>query len=228
MQLNNVIYKMLIENTGIAAMDSGGENGRQWQRNSNKKIKDFENAPECTLNIDDDWLDITISTYHHLNKTLELDSYCDSFNKLACSDWDGEYYGTSAKQCAWLEKHGFTESKRGAFNTYNWDSNLSQVLQGTFLTLDGIDEYVLLQVHGGADVRGGYTNAKLFKTTDYFLMEYASFTLNDDHYLDISGSDISIYNHDTGDSTYITSSDLSDIKALVKDKTEFTGWLIGG
>jgi hypothetical protein len=59
-------------------------------------------------------------------------------------------------------------------------------------------------------------------------MEYASFTLNDEHYLDINGSDISIYNHDTGDSTYITSSDLSDIRALVKDKTEFTGWLIGG
>jgi hypothetical protein len=228
MQLNNIIYKMLIENTGIHPLDSGRDNGRQWQRNANKTIKDFENAPEATLNIDDDWLDITLSTYHHLNKTLETDSYCDAFNKLKCNEWNGDYYGTSASQCDWLENHGFTESKRGAFNTYNWDSNLSQVLQGTFLTLDGIDEYVLLQVHGGADVRGGYTDAKLFKTTDYFLMEYASFTLNDEHYLDINGSDISIYNHETGDSNYINGNDLSDIKALVKDKTEFTGCLIGG
>lgn len=228
MQLNNLIYKMLIENTGIAAMDSGGENGRCWQRNAGKQLKDFENMPEATLDINDDWLDITFSTYHHLNKTLELDSYCEAFNKLACDDWEGEYYGTSAKQCAWLDRKGFTASRRGEFNTYNWDSNLSQVLQGSFLTLDGIDEYVLLQVHGGADVRGGYTNAKLFKTTDYFLSEYASFNLDDNHYLDVSHGDISIYNQETGDSNYISCNDLSDIRALVKDKTEFTGFLIGG
>jgi hypothetical protein len=34
-------------------------------------------------------------------------------------------------------------------------------LQGTFIDIDD-EKYVLLQIHGGADVRGGYTTSKLF------------------------------------------------------------------
>ena len=47
--------------------------------------------------------------------------------------------------------------------------SLAKFLQGTDLELNGgsmcIDggNYVLIQVHGGADVRGGYTDAKLFQ-----------------------------------------------------------------
>jgi len=32
-----VIYKMLTENTGVHMCDSGGENGRHWQRNQKNK-----------------------------------------------------------------------------------------------------------------------------------------------------------------------------------------------
>jgi len=31
----------------------------------------------------------------------------------------------------------------------------------------GEESYVLLQIHNGADARGGYTDAKLFKVNDY-------------------------------------------------------------
>jgi hypothetical protein len=51
------------------------------------------------------------------------------------------------------------------FNTYNGDSDLSQILQGSWLTIND-EPYLLLQVHGGCDARGGYTNAKLFKTME--------------------------------------------------------------
>ena len=62
------------------------------------------------------------------------------------------------------------------WNTYNGDSDLSQILQGATILID--DEYYwLIQIHGGADARGGYTNAKLFKGGDYcegMINEYLS------------------------------------------------------
>ena len=43
-------------------------------------------------------------------------------------------------------------------------------MQGNELTLEGEygeEKYLLLQIHGGADVRGGYTDARLFKLADH-------------------------------------------------------------
>ena len=47
-------------------------------------------------------------------------------------------------------------------NSFNWDSDLSQDIQYQFLYIDNAC-YVLIQIHNGADARGGYTSAKLFK-----------------------------------------------------------------
>ena len=63
------------------------------------------------------------------------------------------------------------------FNTYNGDSDLSQILQGAWLEDADGDTYLLLQIHGGCDARGGYTDAKLFKPQDEglihsYLQEY--------------------------------------------------------
>ena len=40
-QTSKVIYKMLTESTGKHFLDSGGENGRNWQRNQKKSFKDL-------------------------------------------------------------------------------------------------------------------------------------------------------------------------------------------
>ena len=40
------------------------------------------------------------------------------------------------------------------------------MIQGHNLELEG-EHYVLIQIHNGADVRGGYTDAKLFRLNDY-------------------------------------------------------------
>jgi len=56
-------------------------------------------------------------------------------------------------------------------NTYNYENLLSQVLQ--FILLEGKDDtYIILQVHGGCDVRGGYTKPRVFRVIDedYFWM----------------------------------------------------------
>src|SRR5690606_21387600 len=92
------------------------------------------------------------------------------FNKM--NDWNGEAYGTSEKAYNWIA--GIFKVGE-SWNTYNGEEFLSQTLQGTNLHLRGNEsnfefpDYVLLQVHNGADVRGGYTDAKLFKLNGYLM-----------------------------------------------------------
>ena len=43
MNIENIIYEMLTENTGIHMCDSGGKDGRNWQINQKKTLKDFQN-----------------------------------------------------------------------------------------------------------------------------------------------------------------------------------------
>lgn len=166
------IFGMLKENTGKAICDSGGAYGRNWERNSKKTFDDFLkespvsfDMPEFGDDIETTSEDIkyTVSLFHYIPTVLEVDELCQEFNEMPVSDWDGEAYGLSKKGEKWLKKHGFSFGE--SWNTYNGECTLSQTLQGTNLTLGGCGEgeYILLQVHGGCDVRGGYTDAKLFK-----------------------------------------------------------------
>ena len=185
--IEQTIFEMITENTGTHMLDSGGDSGRNWQRNQGKSIDDFKNEPAATLSfysikrddngkITDATPEIDVSIFHKLTSgILELDDLCHEFNAMPCNDWEGSYYGISGEQYAWLTGKGFQpiNKKYEGWNTYNWDNNFSQVLQGTDLELNGgslcIDggNYVLLQIHGGADVRGGYTDAKLFRLDDH-------------------------------------------------------------
>ena len=181
---------MLTQNTGSHMLDSGGAYGRNWQRNQNKTLQDFKNEPQVAFENDGDgFYSYTISLFHYLmSDNIELDELCDSFNSLKCDNWDSEIYGVSEKQEKWIEKQGFEIGD--SFNSYNGESNLSQIIQGTYLKL-GVDNYVLLQIHGGCDARGGYTDAKLFYLPeDYMPSEYI--------YGDIDGKAISnIYDGNT-------------------------------
>lgn len=168
---------MLKENTGIHMLDSGMGNGRQWQRNASKTLADFKNAPEVDFEVPEDAetskeIEFTISVFHYLTRLAELekDATCEKFNRInvGAEDWDGEYYGVCAKAQAFLDRKGFKEV--GTFNTYNGESALSQILQGTYIREEGsVDTYILLQVHGGADARGGYTDARMFLLADSYL-----------------------------------------------------------
>jgi hypothetical protein len=157
----NRVHAMLVENTGRALCDSGDAYGRAWQRNQGTTVAAFQKRPQVTWD-GEDW---TVDIFHYLINRLHLDEVCDSYNRrfVPAKDWDGDYYGVSRAAGEWLEKRGFTEHPewKQAFNSYNWSSKLSQDIQGTFLQLADT-EYVLLQVHGGCDIRGGYTDARLF------------------------------------------------------------------
>lgn len=177
-QIQKLVYKMLTENTGVHFLDSGMSNGRHWQRNAKKKIADFASEPAELYIKDrkDDYIERTVSVFHYISKMYELDSICDKFNRIKSTDWDGDFYGVSVKHQAFLESIGYDSNTR-EWNTYNGDSDLSQTLQGVSLRLfvDGqYEDYALIQIHNGADVRGGYTDAKLFKVNEYanYISEY--------------------------------------------------------
>ena len=185
-ELDQLLHSMLTENTGRHLLDSGGAYGRNWERNQNKSVQDFIDQPSAYLDIyhreasEDrpEAFDVTVclSLFHHLRDALDLDRYCHKFNARPVDDWGSDFYGVSRDGQRWLERMGFEAAGDGQ-NSYNWCANFSQVVQYQKLSRDG-DDYVLLQIHGGCDVRGGYTDAKLFKFNcdpDYFLYESAGF-----------------------------------------------------
>jgi hypothetical protein len=130
--------------------------------------------------------------YHYLSQ-LQTDEVCDFFNAMPCDDWDAEHvYGVSKAQWEWLNEFFPELEVTRTFNTYNGESDLSQILQGSWIECyrggrrSGLEIYLLLQIHGGCDVRGGYTNAKLFLLPDYgiineYLDDYKdSYSINED------------------------------------------------
>lgn len=178
-KIQKLVFKMLTENTGVHFLDSGGSNGRGWQRNQAKIIADFANEEYVQYNTHSDgWIERSVSVFHYISSVYELDSICDKFNRIKSTDWDGDFYGVSAKGQEFLNEIGYDKNPR-EWNTYNWDSDLSQILQGVSLRLfvDGqYEDYALIQIHNGADARGGYTDAKLFKVNEYadYVPEYMS------------------------------------------------------
>lgn len=203
LEVSTILAAMLVENTGVAMMDSGGYHGRAWQRaraavgiaedekkpDYHKVREYFEMQPSVTVDEpfcykvhagtpcdgvhDSSDVNYTVSAFAYLREVLSLDALCRAYNArfVPCADWDGSEvapaYGLSSAGAAWLLERFDIEEP---FNTYNGESTLSHILQGSFLRpKDGTAErYVLLQIHGGADARGGYTDARLFTVSgDY-------------------------------------------------------------
>ena len=163
--MRQIIKQMLTENTGSHFLDSDGTYGRNWQRNQSR---DFDAEPAVRQSFEV-WkgelcLEASISTYHWMNEFLEFDQ--DLQEQFL------EYAETQPDSMPWLalmeewvdEVHDGHDSDRWTENTYNnpdhWD--LSQVLQFVKFRIDS-EDYLILQVHGGCDVRGGYTAPKVFR-----------------------------------------------------------------
>lgn len=163
---------MFVEPTAHSLIDSGSIYGRNYQKNAER---DLDAEPSAILNR----FGVTVNIYQCLKRLLDEDRFCQEFNAMSCTDWDGEHWGTSATQQMWLEDRCF-EAQGEPINTYNYETNFDQVVQ--YQRLERDDEiYILLQVHGGCDVRSGYTDAKLFHLdswqADYFLRDDADFYL---------------------------------------------------
>jgi hypothetical protein len=164
-----VIFEMLTENTGTHMLDSGGDDGRKWQQNAKKSLEDFKSEPYAT--IDPKYGDSSLSTFHYLNQHLKFSEGMNLMLEEFAKDYPNESWRETV--ALFLDALGVTERDesiedgRWEFNTYNFDQFfVDQCLQGYFFYL-GSKEYVALQIHGGADVRGGYTAPKIFEADRY-------------------------------------------------------------
>lgn len=166
------LTEMFTENTGRSLLDSGGAYGRNWERNQGMTVADFEARPKATW-VRNEW--ITLDTWHYLNDRLEYTKGAEVLTRLMhvweLQDYDNRNSYSLDDQAAFLEHLGATVNN--GCNTYNFDTLLSQTIQGMDFELAGTN-YVLLQIHGGCDVRGGYTLPVIFELNqwiDYFLTD---------------------------------------------------------
>lgn len=168
-----VIAGMLTENTGRHMLDSGGAYGRAWEQNQGRN---FAAEPETVVKFDYDYISVTHSLYHWLVECAEYDADLDAeFHKWAEATEERKDTGWLQLMEEWAEQlvlkdddddplevtglHG--QGDPFVVNTYNGEDLLSQTIQYLYFEVDG-DPRVLLQVHGGCDVRGGYTAPKVF------------------------------------------------------------------
>jgi len=190
--IERAIHEMLTESTGTNILDSGGASGRHWQQN--RAIQDFRELEACNVEIHaprfyknyegkrkkaDAEILITYNIFHYLTNFLEIDDECVTLQK-AFSDYsekeenrDVGYYALMEEFAEKeLQQYGFTYG--GGFNSYNYENLLSQVIQAQWLHKNGdeYDSYLMLQIHNGADVRGGYTAPRVFRVSDrdYFII----------------------------------------------------------
>ena len=161
----DVVAGMLTEPTGASILDSGGAYGRNWERNAGMSLGDWQARPRAIV---DRWGCITVDVFHYLTERLSLaeglDSDWLSWAEEADPD-DRRSWLDLAVEFAELRHEGdaygeLTEVR--TFNTYNGEDYLSQILQGAVFC-HGDSVYVLLQIHGGCDARGGYTRPRVFE-----------------------------------------------------------------
>jgi hypothetical protein len=202
---HEAIASMLTENTGSSILDSGGAYGRHWQRNTGMTVDLWEQTQP--ISCDPKWGDILLSTYHYLADRVELDQTLDEQFRMFSAASDEHYYTDMHDWVAAITGTEYPDS----FNTYNWENNLTQDLQGITFGFCG-DRYAIIQTHNGCDIRGGYSTPRVFRVTaDYFPYDVDDYMLccsnNYEHSLSRSGewiayegcpTDAPIFNEDRG------------------------------
>ena len=165
-----VLRAMLTENTGRHMLDSGSAYGRHWEKNQGR---DFENDPVFEIDAyrAEDWY-VLISTYHALIRHVEYAPSVDKQFQAYLEDHPDDSYLRLMEMFATEERSGtglYGEGSPMMVNTYNHESSLDQTLQYVYWEQSG-EGFVALQIHGGCDVRGGYTRPRIFRTEgEYFL-----------------------------------------------------------
>ena len=87
----------------------------------------------------------------------DLALYRSRLNEACRAVTDYQYHVESLSKVAGI----YNEGEPLMVNSYNGEDMLSQVIQYVYFTWDH-QAYVALQIHGGADVRGGYSTPHIF------------------------------------------------------------------
>lgn len=161
------IYELLTENTGSYFLDSGMTNGRHWQQNQGHTIDEWLARPHAILETEYGTYPV-LDLFHFLNDRLTLTDTAKKLQKdfeaYIKADTERSPYSCQDME-EWANNWHDNRSDYGdaqIANSYNWDNYLSQTIQ--YVNFEFNDSsFVLLQVHGGADVRGGYTHPQVFQ-----------------------------------------------------------------
>lgn len=169
-ELKRTIQEMLVENTGCNILDSGGAYGRGWEKN---RSRDFNKESSISIEILDESVELQYNVYKYLVNFLEITEESRELDKLLQKTIDLEdndsYMADLEDFMEEQEPDGYRSN--GITNTYNYDTILSDVLQYGILVNDDTDKhFIILQIHNGCDVRGGYTRPRVFSlgTEDSF------------------------------------------------------------
>lgn len=164
-----VIADMLTENTGRHFLDSGSAYGRHWERNQGKGLEHFRNQPDAWF---DSFGTLHLSVFHFLTARLEYDDEVQQ-------QWENWLENThDVNRYSVWDMQAFAEDIGGTglygdgaplvVNTYNGEDALEQTIQYVaWHDPEWNVDRVLLQIHGGCDVRGGYTAPRAFEVMGY-------------------------------------------------------------
>jgi len=167
-----VLIEMLTENTGRHFLDSGSAYGRNWERNQGR---DFESEPECVFEFSrcagprdsrTVGIEFTLNVFHWLANRVE---YCEDLDEDFKEFCEGKDTHPFALVEDWLDELETDDhlidgdGNRQSVNTYNGEDALSQTLQYTTFEHEEHGYCVALSIHGGCDVRGGYTYPRIFQ-----------------------------------------------------------------
>ncbi len=170
-----IVEEMLKENTGRGLCDSGDFYGRNWSTNATRDLA-ARPATTCTWDIyrhkGESRIEpnFTVSLYHwlieHFDFDADLQAELDEFAEGEGADMS--WLALSEAFADHLHGNGRLECPPEVRNTCNFDTDLSQGFQYTTLALegDGCEGYpthLIVNVHGGCDVRGGYASPKVLK-----------------------------------------------------------------
>ena len=186
--IDQVIYDMLTESTGVNPMDSGNDNDRHWQINQKRTLEDFQQDPHYKITFDKwGYTEAKISLFHHFTKSLEYDAEetqrfndwyegdKERLNKENVFNWSyfipEIYLREESPDADILTKEILSTENSEDLKIPYCGHHYSQGFYWLIFT-DDRDPYtpkVFLSIHNGADVRGGYTDYKVFTLYDYEL-----------------------------------------------------------
>jgi len=251
-----VLQAMFVEDAGRHLLDSGGAYGRAWEHN---RLFPPWLKPEAWL----DWqhsLSVTVNAYHWLLARLEYDQALDQLFQDFCreegADWGWmECMEEFPAHLAKLQNSEATcfygEPGAHTINTYNGECLLDHTLQFTLFDTDQ-GSYVILQVHLGCDVRGGYSRPRFFRNNDMYaelaILDYMRATISteagkypstDAEQLDLAGNAIPNPWQNVEDQTWYTDdgyhwyydgctggTQLEDLEIVgLDDRTDFQSYL---
>ena len=219
-----IVAGMLVEPTGTHFLDSGGAYGRHWQRNQGRT---FADEPSATLTFQawpdgKGWMDLTVSVYHFLVDHLDYDHLWQRrLDIVAERNPDDSWFKVVEKFFDRIKAKG-TVGDLTVVNTYNEEDLLSQVVwyaqaNVEYKGFDGL--LIVVMVHGGCDVRGGYSSPKCFTGEEWPLSGNAQ------AFMGCSGAEQHRwYTDDAGSHWYSDDApDLKDVAILDQDAEQFEG-----